>query len=422
MVRQPSTRFARCAVTVLLASGLALSACSSPGNSGSAPGGAAGGPVTITFAASTFGDPGLGPRLQKRIDAYNASQHAVKVEPAAVPFPTFGQTVLTQMGGGEGPDLVRFDMPEFTSAAAAGLLEPLDDKIDAKKLGLQPGPDQYMFVDGKRFGVIHDTSNYVLYYNTDLVKTPPTTFDEFFKLAKTLTKGDTYGLAFRQIQAEEAGVWQDIFNYVYGFGGAWSDGTKLTLNNPKNIQGLEAYQSLYDANVIPKGADAATFRKMFAQGKVAMELNNGGYTIATRGTNPNLHFSVAPIPFPVRKQGAIMAPIVINANSKHKDAAMDFINWMLKPENQTALQEALVAASMATETKRSDAQLKETPFLTVFDGLTNTSAPQIVLGFGPQTAQIRKIVVTEVIAALQGGQSMKEAMDKAQAQAEGVVR
>ena len=82
-----------------------------------------GGPVTVTFAASTFGDPGLGPRLKSLVDTYNSSQTEVRIEPAAVPFPTFGQTVLTQMGGGEGPDLVRFDMPEFTAAADAQLLD-----------------------------------------------------------------------------------------------------------------------------------------------------------------------------------------------------------------------------------------------------------------------------------------------------------
>lgn len=412
-------RSRRAAIALVLASGLALSACSTSGESDSADGTVE--PATITFAASTFGDPGLGPRLQELIDKYNSSQDVVTIEPAAVPFPTFGQTVLTQMGGGEGPDLIRFDMPEFTSAADAGLLEPLDDKIDAKKLGLQPGPDKYMTVNDSRYGVIFDSSNYVMYYNTDLIAEPPTTFDEFMATAKATTQGDVYGLAFRQTQAEENGVWQDIFNYVYGFGGEWSDGKKLTLNNPKNVEGLEAYKSLYDANVIPKGADAATFRKMFAQNKVGMELNNGGYLVATRGTNPDLNFSVAPIPFPVRAQGAIMAPIVINANSEHKDAAMDFINWVLEEENQVGLQEALGASSVATKTERSEEQLAETPFLTVFDELTNSSAPQIVVGFGPQTADIRKIVVTQVIAALQGQQSMEEAMDKAQDEAEQLV-
>lgn len=419
MAPPTSRRPRRAAIALVLASGLALSACSSSGESDSADGSIE--PATITFAASTFGDPGLGPRLQALIDEYNESQDVVTIEPAAVPFPTFGQTVLTQMGGGEGPDLVRFDMPEFTSAADAGLLEPLGDKIDAEELGLQPGPDEYMTVNDERYGVIFDSSNYVMYYNTDLIPEPPTTFDEFMETAKATTQGDVYGLAFRQTQAEENGVWQDIFNYVYGFGGEWSDGEELTLNNPKNVEGLEAYKSLYDANVIPKGADAATFRKMFAQNKVGMELNNGGYLVATRGTNPELNFSVAPIPFPERAQGAIMAPIVINANSEHKDAAMDFINWVLEEENQVGLQEALGASSVATKTERSEEQLAETPFLTVFDELTNSSAPQIVVGFGPQTADIRKIVVTQVIAALQGQQTMEEAMDKAQDEAEQLV-
>ncbi|MFD3444515.1 ABC transporter substrate-binding protein [Microbacteriaceae bacterium 4G12] len=421
MAHSTSLRSRRAALALALASGLVLSACSSPAGSDSPSEGESVEPATITFAASTFGDPGLGPRLQGLIDEYNSSQDIVTIEPAAVPFPTFGQTVLTQMGGGEGPDLVRFDMPEFTSAADAGLLEPLDDLIDADELGLQPGPDEYMTVNDSRYGVIFDTSNYVMYYNTDLIPEPPTTFDEFMATAKATTQGDVYGLAFRQTQAEENGVWQDIFNYVYGFGGEWSDGEKLTLNNAKNVEGLEAYQSLYDANVIPKGADAATFRKMFAQGKVGMELNNGGYLVATRGTNPDLKFSVAPIPFPVRAQGAIMAPIVINANSEHKDAATDFINWVLEEENQVALQEALGASSVATKTERTEEQLAETPFLPVYDELTNSSAPQIVVGFGPQTADIRKIVVTQVIAALQGQQTMEEAMDKAQDEAEQLV-
>lgn len=419
MKLNPPLRRAATAVAMITAAGVALSGCSASSqdsNTGGAPESA-----TITFAASTFGDPGLGPRLQKLVDDFNADQDVVKVEPASVPFPTFGQTVLTQMGGGEGPDLIRFDMPEFESAGSAGLLEPLDDKIDASKLGLQPGPDEFMSIDGTRFGVIFDASNYVMYYNTDLIPTPPATFDEFMATAKSTTTGDVYGLAFRQTQAEENGVWQDIFNYVYGFGGQWSDGESLTLNDPKNIEGLEAYKSLYEADVIPKGADAATFRKMFAQNKVGMELNNGGYLVATRGTNPDLNFSVAPIPFPERKQGAIMAPITINANSNHKDAAMTFINWVLESDHQVELQEALGASSVATQTTRSAESLEETPFLPVFDELTNSSLPQIVVGFGAQTPEIRKIVVTEVVKALQGEQDMKAAMDAAQEQATDLV-
>ncbi|QQQ62523.1 ABC transporter substrate-binding protein [Paenarthrobacter ureafaciens] len=379
-------------------------------------------PATITFAASTLGDPGRGPGLQKLIDEYNASQSTVTVQAASVPYPTFGQTVLTQMGGGEGPDLVRFDMPEFSTAAASALLEPLDDKIDASKLNLIAGPDKYLNVDGNRYGVVFENSNYGMFYNKDLIPEAPKTFDEFVETAKATTKGDVYGLAFRQTQAEEAGVWQDIYNYVLGFGGDWSDGGKLTLDSPEVIEGLEKYKELYDANVIPKGADAATFRKMFANGKVGMELNNGGYVTATKSANPALNFSVARIPFPEKKQGSLLAPIVINANSKHKDAALDFIQWILKPEQQVKLQEVLGASSVATPTERSAESLEKYPFLPELDKLTESGVPQIVNGFGPQTADIRRIVVTEVLSSLQGQQDMKTAMEKAQKQAEELVR
>ncbi|GAB3143752.1 ABC transporter substrate-binding protein [Microbispora hainanensis] len=377
--------------------------------------------TTLTFAASTFGDPGRGPLLTKWLDDFNKSQSTIKVSAAAVPYPTFGQTVLTQMGSGQGPDLIRFDMPEFEAASDAGLIAPLDDLIDVGKYDLLKQPDQFMVHDGRRDGIIFEASNYAMFYNADLIPKPPTTYEEFAKTARSLTKGDVYGLAFRQTEAEEAGVWQDIFNYVYGFGGKWSDGKNLTINSPENLKGLQAYKDLYDAKVIPRGADAATFRRMFAEGKVGMELNNGGYVTATRGQNPDLNFSVAPIPFPVRSQGAILAPIVINEASPAKEAAATFIRWALEPANQVKLQEILGASSVATVTQRSAEKLKETPFLKVFDDLTESSLPQIVLGFEAKTPDIRKIVVQNVIAALQGTVDLKTALDRAQEQATQLV-
>lgn len=418
----PSRRRAR-VITVLAgiaAGALVLSGCSSAAEKPESSS-AKVSPATITFAASTLGDPGRGPGLQKLIDEYNDSQDVVTVKPASVPYPTFGQTILTQMGGGEGPDLIRFDMPEFEAAAGSQLLEPLDDTIDAKKLNLIPGPDKYLKKDGTRYGVVFENSNYGMFYNADLIPEPPKTFDEFEQTAKNVRSGDVYGLAFRQTQAEEAGVWQDIFNYVLGFGGNWSDGKKLTIDSPEVIKGLEQYQKLYNDDVIPKGADAATFRKMFVDGKVGMELNNGGYVSHLSSSNPDLNFSVARIPFPVKKQGSLIAPIVINANSKHKDAAADFITWLLKPAQQVKLQEVLGASSVATPTKRSAASLEKYPFLPELDKLTDSGVPQIVLGYGEQTPDLRHIIVTEVLSSIKGEKTMKAAMQDAQKQAEELV-
>ena len=278
-------------IGLIAAVGAGLTACSDQPE-GEAAG--ADGVTTVTFAASTFGDPGRGPQLEALVDEFNASQDEIRVAPAAVPYPTFGQTVLTQMGSGRGPDLVRFDMPEFAAASDAGLITPIEDLVEMDGYDLIEQPDQFMFNDDTRYGVIFEASNYAMFYNADLVPEAPTTYEEFLSTAQSLRQGETYGLAFRTTEAEEAGVWQDIFNYVYGFGGEWSDGEKLTINSPENLEGLEKFQELYDADVIPKGTDAATFRRMFAEGQVGMELNNGGYATATKGQNPDLNFEVAP--------------------------------------------------------------------------------------------------------------------------------
>src|SRR5688572_32723584 len=107
MSKQRARRGVVAAASILGLTGALVAGCSSDDGGPQGPDGV----TTVTFAASTFGDPGRGPKLIELLDEFNKSQSAVRVAAAAVPFPTFGQTVLTQMGSGLGPDLIRFDLP-----------------------------------------------------------------------------------------------------------------------------------------------------------------------------------------------------------------------------------------------------------------------------------------------------------------------
>ncbi len=49
------------------------------------------------------------------------------------------------------------------------------------------------------------------------------------------------------------------------------------------------------------GADAATYRRMFWEGKIAMNIDNGGVAGIFAAQNPNLGFKAAPSPFPNRQ-------------------------------------------------------------------------------------------------------------------------
>jgi len=372
----------------------------------------------ITFAGVTFSEAGRGDRLKAWVEKFNKSQNAIEVQPIAIPFSSFAKTVFTQMGGGAGPDLVRFDLIDFYAAVQAQRVLPMDDALKGGNYKFS-APDKYLTVGGKRYGVPFEISNYVLLYNPTLVKggKAPANFDDFLATAKAATGNGVYGYAYRATMAEGPGYWQDLCNFVYGFGGRWSDAQgNPTLNDPKVIEGVAAYKKVYDAGVIPKGTDAATYRRMFWERKLAMEVDNGGVAGIFSQQAPDLPLAAAPSPFPTRAQGLILAPLTINANTKRKAAAETFLKWVLQPENQKELQALLGASNVATVVERSPEDLAKKPWLKVYDDQTPHSVPQLVQGLELKTPEIQQIVLEQVLKVLQGGMDPKKAMDDAQQQ------
>jgi len=410
-----STRVIGVTAAVLVgALGLAGCSASSPGADGSDDG-----PVTITFAASILGEPTRGPLLQEMIDDFNASQDGISVEPASIPFSSFGTTISTQLGGGGGPDLIAFDHPNFFAAVDAGHVEPIDDIVDED--ALLPGNDNLM-IDGTRYGTALDIGNYALIYNPDLVTEVPTSFEELVEQAQALTADGVYGYAMRHTQAEEAGVWYDLSGFVYGFGGSWSteDGVP-TINTDENVEGVEAYKEIYDAGVLPQGTDAATYRKMFAEGKIAMMIDNGGIPTVVQGTNPDASLSAAPSPLESGRTGQVMAVLGVNANGEHIEATKEFFAWLLAPEQQARIQGFLGGSTAATAVERTPEELEESPYVEVFDEAGDNAQSFVPDGLGVQTPQIRTIVVTAVLEALQSGGDIREALDRAQADVEALL-
>jgi multiple sugar transport system substrate-binding protein len=374
----------------------------------------------ITFAGVTFSEAGRGDRLKAWVDKFNTSQDKIEVQPVALPFATLANTVFTQMGGGGGPDLVRFDQIDYYAAVAANRILPLDDVVKGGSYTFT-APDQYLQVGGKRYGIAFEISNYVMLYNKALLKDgkAPATFDELVESAQGATRNGVYGYAFRATMAERPGFWQDLCNFVYGFGGRWSDEAgHLTLNDRKVVAGVAAYKRMYDAGATPKGTDAATYRRMFWEGKVAMEVDNGGVAGIFHQQAPNLSFAALPSPFPTRAQGLVLAPLTVNANTKHKDAALAFVKWVLQPENQKDLQGLLGASSVATVVPRPPEDLAEQPWLKVYDEQTPYSVPQLVAGYETRTPEIQQIVIEHVLKVLQGGADPGKTMDDAEKMAE----
>ena len=402
----PAGFAATAALATALATALAAWVTASPAE--------AQGKATITFAGVTFSEAGRGDKLRAWVDKFNKSQDKIEVQTLGLPFATFANTMFTQMGGGSGPDLIRFDTIDYYAAVPAGRLLPFDDYIKDADYKFS-APNDYLKANGKRYGVAFEISNYVMMYNPAVIKGKvPTTFDELLEVTKASTGGGNFGYAYRATMAERNGFWQDLCNFVFGFGGRWGDGTSLTLNSPKVVEGVAAYKRMYESGAIPKGADAATYRRMFWENKVAIEVDNGGVAGIFNQQAPTLVFQAAPSPFPTRAQGLILAPLTVNANTKNKDAAFAFVKWALQPDNQKDLQDLLGGSSVATPVPRSADDLAKKPWLKVFDDQTPNAVPQLVAGFEVRTPELQQIIIEQVLKVLQGGMDPQKAMDEAQ--------
>ncbi|MDR1189404.1 MAG: sugar ABC transporter substrate-binding protein [Bifidobacteriaceae bacterium] len=375
------------------------------------------GTVTLTFAASVFGDPGQGDVYRAMLEDFNDTHENIQVATAAIPFERLAPTVTTQMAGGRGPDLIRFDINDFYQIAQDGLVADLTE-IDAQALGLDPASDELCLFDSKRYCVVFQTAAHALIYNKDLVAEPPTNFDEFIAAAEGATSGDVYGFAFRTSLAEEPGVWGDLWNWAVGYGGQFSQDGVLTLNDPGIVEGAEAFKEMYDSGAIPKGTTASEYRAMFGEGKLAMEIDSASLVGLLLGMDPELNLGAVPNPFPVRNQNEVFAVLAVNAASPNVAAAQEFVEWWLQESNQTIVQGAVVAGAAAIPAVRSPEDLAEHPYYEVFDELVATSKPGIVVGFEVETPTIRKIVVEEFVAALEADGDMRAAFDRAQQRAE----
>ena len=369
----------------------------------------------VTFAGAIFTEAGRGDRMRAIVDRFNASQGRIEVQPIGMTFAAMANTVFTQMGGGGGPDVIRFDYIDYFAAVAGKRVLQLDDVIDERHYRFRPA-DRALKIDGKRYAVVFDTTSYALLYNPTLLPggIPPRNFEEFLRLAREATKDGAYGFAFRATMAERAGFWQDLCNFVYGFGGRWStaDGT-LTINSPKVVDGVRAYKAMYDSGATPKGTDAATYRRMFWEGKLAMEVDNGAVPTIFKQSNPALPLAAAFSPFPNREQGLILTALVINANTKAKDASIAFMRWLLEPEQQRAMQDTL-GTDTAIQAERTSDEKARAPWLETYDAQGAYSISQLVTGHEVKTPEIQQVVLEQVLKVLQAGMDPQRAMDEAQ--------
>lgn len=373
-----------------------LSACASTSNP-SADGQSTVG--SLTFGNWQWLEEGRGDRMWAAVKSFENSHSGITLEKAETPFAQYADKLNTELGAGSGPDVFIVLDRQYASLAEAGVLEPLDEiKAGATLNSTSDG----LAVDGKQLGLTWEQVSYGLLGNKNVMKAAgitelPTTIDELIAAGKKAEAAGFEGFAVRHQMSEFNGWAYDFPSWVIGFGGGWSDGKSLTIDSPANLKGLQAYKKVFDSGIVPIGDDASTFRSKFKENKLAFLIDNSGTpnALGSGGAITGKDIVAGPLPFP--QAGAHQKLIIaVNANSKNKTAAKEFVRWVVSDAGQAALRPAIGASTMATDIALDPAYLEANPWAAAYVEIGKTSRSGIPVGFETRADEIMRSVLTGV--------------------------
>lgn len=377
-------------------------------------------PVTLTIANVQWLDALRGKKLWNALLRYQSVAPHVTLVQEAIPAAAFGDKITTELGAGQGPDILIMADNLFYSFADAGALAPLDEAVKGANLN---ATNEGGMVNGERFGIAWQRVGYALIYNKKLLDAAgasvPTNVDDLIIQARKVSAATgAVGFAARHLM-NDFNNWTDNFQtWAFGHGTHWVDASgKLTIDTPEAAAAMEAFKKVYDAKIIAIGDDMPTQRARFKANKVAFAIDNSGSTlnIVSGGDLKSADTFAAPLPF--KYPGAFDQIFIgVNANSPQQQAAMDFIRWFVGAEAQQALRDASGPDMLATDVPINADFAAANPWAETFLAIAPTERSTLIPGHEAQTLQIMRPVMQAFSRVLVSDEEIATALAEAQQQ------
>jgi len=423
-------------MTVVLAgAGLALAACGDGGGDGGGDDTAGAAPaerpaaptledarraegtVTVCAGKDTAGDQ------RALIDRFNERHAAQGLRAKLLEFPESAdeqrtQFVQRQEARSSECDVFKADTVFMAEFVAQGWLLDMTEYVEARAHEFIASTLQTVAVDGRSFGVPYDTDAGLLFYRTDQVTRPPSTWQELYRDAASKD-----GIVYQGASYE--GLTCDFLELAFAAGGEVlsDDGSRSEVDSPENVAALRLMVDGIDDGAAPKAVTTymeEPSRRAFELGK-ATYMRNWPYAYALgnmTGSKIRGRFDVAPLP---AFEGAGNAGIlggknyVISRYSENPGGAMLFIDEATSAamNRQRAVEYALAPVIGAVY---DDAAVKRAlPFAAELEQAVAQARARPV---SPVYPQISQAIYKNVNAALSGQVSPEDALADADAQIE----
>ncbi len=313
--------------------------------------------VTLTVWESVDGPDEW---IMQAAEKYSEQHPNVTIEFVNVELQDSGSQIALDGPAGVGPDLFAAPHDKLGELVSGGHILPTVDAENVAAAVLASAA-QAMTYDGTMYGYPTSAETYALYYNKDLIETPPASFDEL----------KDWTAEFNEANPGKYGFVMDVANAYYTilfttmngnrlFGESGLDTSSSYLATEDSIAGMKIFQSLN--KILPvKAADMTTAEAdaAFAAGEAAMHIS-GPWNV-TKFANAGINFGVAPLPAldgetPAASFSSARG-MFVSSYSENPEVAADFAMFLISEEMQALRYEitgALPAIPMELESEVSN--------------------------------------------------------------------
>ena len=375
-------------IAILAAGLMFLAGCTADGasSSGSAPSTNGIGPITFAIGKDNSG------WLQGVITGWNKGHPSQKVTLLLLPRASNGQLaqlVANLQAKSDLYDVIDMDVIWTAEFASNGWIIPLPQSQFPLGDFLKPAVDTARY-QGRLYAVPDYSNADLLYYRKDILakagKQPPKTWAQLQQLAKTVAP--KYGLSgYAGTFAPYEGLTVNFAAAVQSAGGSIlsPEGTKVTVNSAKALQGLEFLVNGFRQGWIPRAAlsyEEESAQNAFASGKFLFLDNWPDVYAALSAPGPQNKvygkFGIAALPGPDGMGSGSLggANLAISAYSQHQRTALDFIKYMTNLDNERQMLEKGSFPPVWTRLYTDKSLIRSYPYLPVLEQAINSARPR----------------------------------------------
>jgi ABC-type glycerol-3-phosphate transport system substrate-binding protein len=385
---------------------------------------------TVRYLTWWMEEGNRGKTWTSMIKEFNDSQKDIEIKPENIPFDDYTtKTIVAAQAGKLDGDLFQATPELAPRLIRAKLLEPLDSVLTANNIKDLSSAHDALRQDGKLYGLDMVTVAFGILYNNDRYAeakiTPAKTPDEWIAVSKALTNRDKqqYGFFMNHLVKEASDFWFQLEEWCMPYGGVWAKGKVPQLTSDPIIKGLKLFKQMYDV-AMPQGADGPTGQRLFYTGAVAQGLFVSAAVGGVKPAAPDLYPKLrsAPIPWPSNTSIARIHPSMVNAASPVKDAAIEFLKFMYKPDNYRRLVEGCEDVIFAQPSAARKEYLDQLQWLKPgYDGVKYITPFDVVGDFVYNFQELGQIVITHFANVLNAGKTVEDEMAAAQKEAEALA-